>query len=95
MSKNKKAGKKSNTDHPRSKNNPDGERNDPQIDWAGYNKGHRAEGRLYTEWMQEVAGKVREIMANRRAGELGCLCHTGGSGQTGGEIVLLGTGQTF
>ena len=32
MSKNKKAGKKSNPNRPRSKNNPDGERNDPQID---------------------------------------------------------------
>ena len=29
MSKNKKAGKKSNSNRPRSKNNPDGERNDP------------------------------------------------------------------
>ena len=42
MSKNKKAGKKSNPNRPRSKNNPDGERNDPSIDWAEYNKGRLA-----------------------------------------------------
>ena len=62
MGKNKKAGKKGNPNHPRSKNNPDGKRNDPQIGWAEYNQGRRAEGRLYTEWMRVVADKVREIM---------------------------------
>ena len=31
MSKNKKAGKNPNPNRPRSKNNPDGKRNDPQI----------------------------------------------------------------
>ena len=42
MSKNKKAGKKGNPNRPRSKNNPDGKRSDPQIGWAEYNKGRRA-----------------------------------------------------
>ena len=59
----KKTGKKSNPNHPRGKNNPDGERNDPPpIDWAEYDKGRRAEGRPYTERMREVADKVRHIM---------------------------------
>ena len=62
MSKNKKTNKKSNRNRPRSKNNPDGERNNPPIDWVEYNKGRRAEGRLYTEWMREVTNTVRDVM---------------------------------
>ena len=62
MSKNRKAGKKRNPNRPRSKNNPVGKRNDPQIDWAQYNRGRRDEGRRYTEWMPRVADKAREIM---------------------------------
>ena len=62
MSKNKNAGKKGNSNRPRSKNNLDGERNDPQIGWAEYNKGRWAEGRLYTWWIREVADKVRHMM---------------------------------
>ena len=62
MSKNKKAGKKRNPNRSRSKNNPVGKRNDPQINWAEYNRGRRAEGQRYTEWMRRVADKAREIM---------------------------------
>ena len=62
MSKNKKAGKKRNPNRPRSKNNPVGKRNDPQIDWPAYNEGRRAEGQRYTEWMRRVADTARHIM---------------------------------
>lgn len=58
----KKACKKSNPNRPGSKNNPDGDRNDSPIDWAEYDKGRRAEGRLCTERMREVADKVRRIV---------------------------------
>lgn len=42
----------SNPNRPRSKNNPDGKRNDPNIDWPVYNEGRRSEGRRYVKWMQ-------------------------------------------
>ena len=61
MSKNKKAGKR-NPNRSKSKNNPVGKRNDFQINWAEYNRGRRAEGQRYTEWMRRVADKAREIM---------------------------------
>ena len=51
-----------NPNRPRSKNNPDGKRNDPHIDWPTYNEGRRSEGRRYTEWLPKVADKAREIM---------------------------------
>ena len=59
MSKNKTT---SNPNRSRSKNNPDGKRNDPQIDWPTYNEGRRSEGRHYAEWFPKVANKAREIM---------------------------------
>ena len=62
MSKNKKAGKNPNPNRPRSKNNPDGKRNDPQINWAQYNKSRQSEGQRYTEWMLKVADMAREIL---------------------------------
>ena len=62
MSKNKKTGKNPNTIRPRSKNNPDGKRNDPQINWAQYNKSRQSEGQRYTEWMRKVADMAREIL---------------------------------
>ena len=96
MSKNKKAGKKLNPNRPRSKNNPVGKRNDPQINWAEYNRGRRAEGQRYTEWMRRVADKARHIMGipqGRRDWRV--WGHTGIPGQVGGEGVLLGAGEAF
>ena len=55
-------GKKHNPNRLRSKNNPVGERNDPQIDWIQNNKSRRAEGRRYIEWLPKVVNKAREIM---------------------------------
>ena len=34
----------------------------PHINWAEYNRGRRAEGQHYTEWMPKVADKAREIL---------------------------------
>ena len=36
-----------NPNRARSKNNPDGQRNDPKIDWPKYNKGRAFEGESY------------------------------------------------
>ena len=51
-----------NPNRPRSKNNPNGKRNDPLIDWPKYNKGRKSEGDYYIAWMPKVANKAREIL---------------------------------
>ena len=43
----------------------------PQIDWTEYDKGRRAEGRLYIGRMREVADKAREIMGKPPAKQAG------------------------
>lgn len=53
---------------PRSKNNQDGKRNDPHIDWPIYNEGRRSEGQRYTKWMPMVADKARHIMCIPQGG---------------------------
>ena len=62
MSKNKKAGKKHDPNRPRSRNDPDGRRNDPETDWSEYNKGRRSEGRRFVRWMRRIANIAREIL---------------------------------
>ena len=62
MSKNKKARKKHNPNHTRSKNNPGGRRSDPKTDWSEYNRGRRAEGQRYVRWMRRIADIAREIL---------------------------------
>ena len=46
----------------RSKNNPNGKRNDPKIDWPKYNKGRASEGANCLNGLANVADKVRDIM---------------------------------
>ena len=62
MSKNKKAGEKHNLNRPRSKNNLDGRRNDPETHWSKYNKGRRSEGRRFVRWMRRIACIARDIL---------------------------------
>lgn len=50
------------TQPPRSKNGPDGEGTARKTYWAEHNRGRRTEGRPYTEWVREVADRVRHIM---------------------------------
>ena len=52
----------SNPNRPRSKNNPNGKRNDPPINWSKYNKGRKSEGKNYNEWMSKIAHKAHEIL---------------------------------
>ena len=47
---------------PRSKNNPSGKRNDPDIDWSKYAEGRKSEGRNYIEWMGKVADFIRKML---------------------------------
>ena len=61
MKRRKRAGG-SNPNRPRSKNNPDGKRKDPKIDWAAYNRRRKAEGADYDAKMKDLADKAREIL---------------------------------
>ena len=47
MSKKRRKSKISKPNLPRSKNNPSGKRNDPDIDWPKYAEGRKSEGRNY------------------------------------------------
>ena len=47
---------------PRSKNNPSGKRNDPDIDWSKYAEGRKSEGRNYVEWMGKIADFIRKLL---------------------------------
>ena len=59
-----KSGKRTggNPNRARSKNNPNGKRKDPKIDWSSYNKARRSEGENYVEWLGRVAEEARNIM---------------------------------
>ena len=60
----KKYGKtrQTNPNRARSKNNPDGRRKDPKTDWPKYNKGRRAEGRLFVQWMRWLSDVAHDIL---------------------------------
>ena len=47
---------------PRSKNNPSGKRNDPDVDWPRYAEGRKSEGRNYVEWMGKIADFIRKLL---------------------------------
>ena len=53
----------SNPNLPRSRNNPNDKRNNPQINWSNYNKGRKSEGNYYIGWMPEIANKVHETLS--------------------------------
>ena len=58
---------------PRSKNNPSGERNDPDIDWSRYAEGSKSECRNYVEWMGKIADYIRKplgILKGERDGRV-------------------------
>ncbi len=64
MSKRSRKSKKQKIDRPnlpRSKNNPSGKRNDPDIDWPKHVEG-KSEGRNYIEWMAKMADFVRKML---------------------------------
>ena len=86
----------SNPKRPRSKNNPDGKRNDSHIDWPVYNEGRRSEGQRYAKWMLMVADKAREIMCIPQ-GECDwwVSAHTGVHRQVRRGGILLGAGKAF
>ena len=56
--------RKGNPNRARSKNNLDGKRNDPNIDWSEYNKGRDSEGDNYVKGLGRIADKVHSIMGN-------------------------------
>ena len=64
LSMGKKYGKsrKGNPNRARSKNNPNGKRNDPKINWPEYNKGRDSEGENYLKGLVKIADKAREMM---------------------------------
>ncbi len=62
MSKRHGKSRQTNPNRARSKNNPDGKRNDPKTDWSGYNKDRRSEGRRFIRWMRQIAEIAREIL---------------------------------
>ena len=62
MSKRHEKPRQANPNRARSKNNPDGKRNDPKTDWSEYNKGRRSEGRRFVRWMRQIAEIAREIL---------------------------------
>ena len=53
---------KGNPNRARSKNNPDGKRNDPKTDWPEYNKGRASEGKNYLGGLVAIADKIRAIL---------------------------------
>ena len=46
----------------RSKNNPSGKRNDPDVDWPRYAEGRKSEGCNYVEWMGKIADFVCKLL---------------------------------
>ena len=62
MSKRHDKSRQTNPNRARSKNNPDGKRNDPKTDWSEYNKDRRSEGRRFVRWMRQIAEIAREIL---------------------------------
>ena len=62
MSKRSRKSKINKSNLPRSKNNPSGKRNDPDVDWSKYNEGRRSEGRNYARWMPRLADRMREAL---------------------------------
>ena len=58
----KSTARKGNPNRARSKNNPNGKRNDPKTDWPEYNKGRASEGKNYLEGLVAIADKVRDIL---------------------------------
>ena len=46
----------------RSKNNPDGKRNDPKTDWPKYSKDRASEGKNYLGGLAAISDKVRNIL---------------------------------
>ena len=60
MSKRNRKSKISKPNLPRSKNDPSGKRNDPDVDWPKYNDGRKSGGRNYVKWMPKLADRIRE-----------------------------------
>ena len=50
---------KGNPKRPRSKNNPNGKRKDPPVDWPKYNKRRSMEGKNRKAWFCRLAGEAR------------------------------------
>ena len=51
----RKGNRNSNPNRARSKNNPNGKRNDQKIDWPEYNKGRASEGANYLNGLANAA----------------------------------------
>ncbi len=49
---------------PRSKNNPSGKKNDPDIDWSKYAEGRKSGGRNCVERMAKTADHMRKLKAS-------------------------------
>ena len=62
MSKRSRKPKISKPNLPRSKNNPSGKRNDPDVNWPKYNDGRKPEGHNYAKRMPKLAGRMREAL---------------------------------
>lgn len=62
MNGNKKAGKKRNPNRPEARTARTARGTARKTYWAEHNRGRRTEGRPYTEWVREVAGRVRHVM---------------------------------
>ena len=62
MTKKAKSQNGGNPNRARSKNNPNGKRKDPKIDWSSYNKARRSEGENYVEWLGRIAEEAHNIM---------------------------------
>ena len=81
---------------PRSKNNPSGERNDPDVDRPEHAEGRKSEGRNCIEWMGKIPDFVRKLLdipkgeRDRRVS-----ARTGGHLEIRREAVLLGTGKAL
>ena len=71
MSKKRRKSKISKPNLPRSKNNPSGKRNDPDIDWPKYAEGRKSEGRNYARRMPRLADRMREELGIPKAGRAG------------------------